>query len=511
MRWRDRKLAFQAAALGGGAPDPVVSYSTLDYPNLYENVPAGTTDGARTIAGLGTVGTGTSDGGDAVLATGSALSMALRSRRVSATGVDQSAGWSSNALVTGFWRGNAAGLGGFLCKMRFGVSQFVTGHQCFVGLRALAADIGNTDPIDLVDCIGVGIDPGDTAWSVFHNDGSGQCTKIPTGIAWSTSMALELTILAPQNGAGFSWVLRNLETGFERRGNATSNMPSSTTFLFPHTWANTGGSAGPAATAVRIDLIDWRIGSASPTRDLTGELGLDAWDNVLQNLPAGGAGGTRAPLGIPLTIVNGASGLSQPALASTSLFASWPRTRAVSTTGAGNSAQARAGVSQHFIGNAAQRGGFVWTITFSWEQWVSGFRGFVGLRALGSDIGAAEPDALVNIIGVGVRSDQTRWRVLHNDGSGTATSIDPGASFDVVNQDVLELRVVVAANASSVAVRLRNLTTGASDSRTLSTDLPANTVFLGPHCQTNTAAITTPASILCFGAFRVQSPSPLLA
>lgn len=513
-RLMEQSIAYRAAVFGGSGPvDPVVAIVPTDYPNEAHNVPSGSDDGARTSAGISLTGTGTSDGGGAVLSAGSVLASTLRSRRLSATGVDQSCGWSSNAGMSLWWRGNAAGLGGFMIRGRFGLSQWVAGHQAFVGVRALASDIGNTDPRDLVDAIGVGLDPGDTQWSVFHNDGSGQCTKLPLGAAFdvNTAHALEITIIAPQNGATVSWVVRNLETGLQRAGVISTNLPSSTTFLSPHLWANTGSVVGPAATAARIDLIDWTIGSAAPAMDTSGELGLSAWDNVLANLPAGGAAGTRANLGIPMTIVNGAGGLSQPVPTSTSLYTSLARTRAVSTVGAGNSAQARAGASQHFIGNAANRGGFAWRMVFAWEQWVAGFRSFVGLRALSSDIGAAEPDALVNIIGIGVRSDQTRWRILHNDASGTATSIDPGASFNVVNADVLELRIVCLANAATVAVRLRNLTTGAVDSRTLATDLPANTVFVGPHCQTNTGAIATPASIISIMDWRVQSPSPLLA
>lgn len=504
---RARSFAYQAAVLGGGvAPDPTVVVNTGTYPNLYESVPAGTTDGQRTNAGVPLSGTGTSDGGDAILGTGSVLESTLRSRRTSTAAANSSAGWSSATFVTAFWRGNAAGLGGFLAKIRFGLSAFVAGHQAFIGLRANNADIGNTDPIDLVDCVGIGIDPGEAQWSIFHNDGSGQCTKVALGGGFDVAIThgIELTIVAPSNGSELRWIALNLETGSRRSGVVSTNIPGSTTFLFAHCWANTGDST----TAVRIDLVDFKVGTPNPTIDATGDLGMERWDNVLANTVSGTAAGGRANLGLPGTIV--ATTISQPALTSGTLLGSTPRTRMVSGTTTNSGAQIRAGAGFHWRGNAAGLGGFVLEIRFAMQAWVIGHRMFVGWRALGSDIGTAEPNALVSIIGLGCTSSQTRWRLMHNDGSGAATEIDLGASFDVTPGDLLELRFVALPNASSIAYRVRNLTTGAAASGTLSTNIPANNVFVGYHVQSNTAGVSgTAVQIECVDVY-AQAPYPTL-
>lgn len=483
--------------------------NTGTYPTLYENVPAGTTDGARVNLGAPTTGTGTADGGDTIMTTSNVLSMTTRTRRTSAASADASAGWSSSTFVTAFWRGNAAGFGGFAARFRFGLSQWAAGQKAFIGMRANASDIGTTDPSALVDCLGVGVDPGDTTWSIFHNDGSGSASKIPLGISVNTAHLMELWIEAPSNGSDLRWIVYDRETGFKRSGIVLSNMPSSTTFLFPHTWSNTDD----VATAVRIDLVDWTIGTASPSWDTSGDLVIGAYDNLFLNLPGGVAatGARAAGGGFPSTQIHGASGATQPSLTSSTLLSSTPRTRQQSTTGANNTASTRAGAAYHYRGDVAGRGGFSLTIRFAIAQFVSGFRSFVGFRALGTDIGTAEPDSLVSIIGMGFRSDQTQWRIFHNDASGTATAIALGSNFDVTNDHFLELRLVALSNASSVAYRVRNLTTGNVASGTLSTDLPASNAFLAYHIHTNTAAVAGTPVILETADIRAQHPVPAIA
>lgn len=76
-----------------------------------------------------------------------------------------------------FFRGNAAGLGGFFFACRFGFTSIKTGCRAFVGLHSASGAIVTSDPSSTVSMIGFAFDIGDTAWTFMHNDASGTATK----------------------------------------------------------------------------------------------------------------------------------------------------------------------------------------------------------------------------------------------------------------------------------------------------------------------------------------------
>ncbi len=118
---------------------------------------------------------------------------------------------------------------------------------------------------------------------------------------------------------------------------------------------------------------------------------------------------------------------------------------------------------------------------------ISTHRGFCGLRptAVGSD---AEPSSFVNIVGMAWDAADTNIQMMHNDGAGTATKIDLGASFPRPTADRTEVYEVqlYSPNETTQSVSYRVIrynTTGktiaAQASGTITTDLPAVTTFLG--------------------------------
>ncbi len=169
------------------------------------------------------------------------------------------AGTRHNSLS--FWRGNAAGLGGFYFVCRFGFSVAnTTNKQAFIGFRNSSSAIaGNTNPSSLTNIIGFGIDATQTTLRFFVNDGSGTATATNLGANFPTntnsSDMYEVRIFAAPNAGTVYYWAKNLSTGNTTSGSTSSDLPSSTTFLCPHIWLGNGSDA----TAVGIDVVQYSI------------------------------------------------------------------------------------------------------------------------------------------------------------------------------------------------------------------------------------------------------------
>jgi hypothetical protein len=161
-----------------------------------------------------------------------------------------------NQLV--FWRGNAAGLGGFHALFIFGVSDAaaVADARLFAGLYSSAAAIGNVNPSTLLNLVGVGCDNGQTTLRIMTNDGAGAATAIDLGANFpsntlSTDM-YELALYAPPNGASIDYRVTRLNTGDVATGSLATDLPVNTQFLCPQVWRNNGATA----LAAGIDIAN---------------------------------------------------------------------------------------------------------------------------------------------------------------------------------------------------------------------------------------------------------------
>lgn len=157
--------------------------------------------------------------------------------------------------VTQCWRGNAAGMGGF-CKIdRFAVSSSTANQQVAVGLFATTSAISTTQvPSALTNCVFAGWDAADANLQIMSNDGSGTCTKVDLGSnfpANDTTAVYEVTFYAAPNGTQISYRVVRLDTGNVATGTITTDLPTNTTFLAWHAYANNGGTAA----AVVLELI----------------------------------------------------------------------------------------------------------------------------------------------------------------------------------------------------------------------------------------------------------------
>jgi hypothetical protein len=129
-------------------------------------------------------------------------------------------------------------------------------------------------------------------------------------------------------------------------------------------------------------------------------------------------------------------------------------------------------------------GGFLMGLIWSPATGVSNasHRAFAGMRASGAAPTDVNPSTLTNMVGMGYDSADANIQFMHNDGSGTATKIDLGASFPKPNVDrtaVYQIEMFSPPGTTqAVHYLVRDLVSGASSSGTVTTDIPGPTTLL---------------------------------
>lgn len=182
------------------------------------------------------------------------------------------------------------------------------------------------------------------------------------------------------------------------------------------------------------------------------------------------------------------------ALNSTDSLGQSTRNRFVSATTSNAGAGLRGDAALWWRGNNTTRGGFFHVVTFGFQAQANttGTRAFVGLAALTTLATAGEPSALIDMVGIGWdAADAGTGNIffMHNDGTGTATKVDLGASFVRQNGARYTLSLYAPASTSEVFYHLQiHGNTGTVASGSVTTNLPTNTVALCTHCEVGTAA-----------------------
>ncbi|WWT39550.1 hypothetical protein [Microcystis phage Mae-JY02] len=231
-------LKIFAARRGGRSVLRMVGQNGIDVsiqPALFGNSIALWLPGTGTTAAInfGTSwtalnsGTGAAQSHPALGTTSDVLSM---KRAAFGTGTTATGTSGIRTGVADFWRGNAAGRGGFFFHSRFGVETFASDLRIQVGLAASTAVLAG-DPSAFVNCCMVGKDTGDANWQFMHNDASGAATKVNTGIAINNTDVWDFFMFAPPNGTSIAFEIRNAMTGASFTHEATTDLPVSTTFM----------------------------------------------------------------------------------------------------------------------------------------------------------------------------------------------------------------------------------------------------------------------------------------
>lgn len=179
---------------------------------------------------------------DGVISSGSAIEQDTRKIATSATGAASIAGYSTttnNLSVSG-----SGGGGGFLATFVAAGIENPANQLFFCGLAA--GDISSSTGFIAsgTNLIGVGYDSGDANYSIVHNDGAGNTTKIDLGTNFTTSTAsqayLHLTLFSPRSTGSPSVNYRvvNLMNGSVATGTISADLPSQTTFIGPKVLVN---------------------------------------------------------------------------------------------------------------------------------------------------------------------------------------------------------------------------------------------------------------------------------
>jgi len=183
----------------------------------------------------------------------------------------------------------------------------------------------------------------------------------------------------------------------------------------------------------------------------------------------------------------GTTGTATARNVATTNFASQLRRIAyVSGTSAGSSAGIRGSYLQWWRGNASGLGGFLMATRFIISQVSTNCRWFVGMTATTSALSNANPSTFTNIVGIGRDSGQTTIRVLYNDASGTASSIDLGSNFPATNTSaVYDFYLYTPSNGDRFYYYVRRLDVAYEASGELITDIPDKTQLLSPQLWIN--------------------------
>ncbi|MBC7707616.1 hypothetical protein H7Y63_00115, partial [Polaromonas sp.] len=201
---------------------------------------------------------------------------------------------------------------------------------------------------------------------------------------------------------------------------------------------------------------------------------------------------------------------NNPTPASTNLLTSTRRATFSSGATAGTVASHRQSTLQVWRGNAANLGGFFYTIRFGAETLAAGNRAFVGLSDSTAAITNVDPitSTAPGKIGVAINANTGNWKWVNNVTGTAPTVVDLGASFPVNATDLYELIIYCPPNGSTITYRVTNLSTNSAGSAqvtgTATTNIPTNTTFLAPQFWiTNNA--TAAAAMLAFGGWYLES------
>lgn len=196
---------------------------------------------------------------------------------------------------------------------------------------------------------------------------------------------------------------------------------------------------------------------------------------------------------------------SHPALAAGSLRSSSSRAIVTSAATANSASELRYAATQCYGGSGVS-GGYYAVFRFGISSAVAAQRIAVGLWAsTAATSTSTQPSALVNGVWIGNDSADANLQLMYNDGSGTATKVDLGASF-VKNQveGIYELILFCKPADTTIYYRVKRLDAAGEVSGSLTTDIPATSTFLTPHFYANNGG-TAAAVILDFYRFYLES------
>lgn len=159
-----------------------------------------------------------------------------------------------------FWRGNAAGLGGFFFSTRFIVELWAASTcRIFAGLSATATGSVCISDTVLNDTCGLWhdtTDPNSGANSfsfVTRNTATTTKQSIPLSNAIAAGNSYDFFMSCPPNGGTITWRLDDLVNGVSYEGNTSTTLPTATAFMQSQVQMS-NGTANTTVTTVAIGV-----------------------------------------------------------------------------------------------------------------------------------------------------------------------------------------------------------------------------------------------------------------
>lgn len=177
-----------------------------------------------------------------------------RVRDVSGAFADTNAGYYQVGTRSGSYRAVSGAAGKIDTRLEMIVAYHVVAsdQRAFVGFVDSVSP-GVSQPSAFLNCAGYGKDSADVNLFLMHNDGSGACTKVDTGVTFASLIDKLLRVrirFMPTSGA-VAIQIANMETGATiHSATLTLNIPDADTRLWWAAFANTAANA----TAVQTEL-----------------------------------------------------------------------------------------------------------------------------------------------------------------------------------------------------------------------------------------------------------------
>lgn len=183
----------------------------------------------------------------------------IRTNWATAASAGSASGWFTT--TRNIYVSSVAGQGGAWSSSIGALGTNTTGHQAFFGLVSTAALLGG-DPSAQTNCIGVGFDAADLSsgnWWIMHNDGSGTCTRVDTGLARGVDAGIKLDLQNLIGTLNWNVTVTDINSGTVFTYQATSNAPVTATELGFEIMCRTGALTSACNIRLLNHVQKWRI------------------------------------------------------------------------------------------------------------------------------------------------------------------------------------------------------------------------------------------------------------
>jgi hypothetical protein len=171
-----------------------------------------------------------------------------RNRYTSTAAINSQAGVRGSGNQ--FWRGDAAGFGGFYVEFQFHVVDTLTAAKNFIGLSSGGGVITLGSGVEVsskTNIVGIGADTTDTNFQFMHNDGSGAANRIDLGASFPANTAetavYNVQLFCLPNGSEIKYRVERLDSAAIATGTLTTDIPVSATFLCWHVLRDSAANA----------------------------------------------------------------------------------------------------------------------------------------------------------------------------------------------------------------------------------------------------------------------------